>query len=111
VSNKVPLAIAGLSTFFILIAVGVLSVFGQMAVLNGAKDSQAFNAMAASVICQSVYLLIAVVLARWLANLLITKFNWNKILAILVAIIVPTGLGAVIAFLAVIVTIPLLIKH
>jgi len=110
-STKVPSAIAGLSTFFILIALGVLSVFGQMVVLNGANESQAFNAMAASVICQTVYLLLAVILARWLVNLLIAKFNWNKFLAVLTAIIVPSVLGIAISFLAVIVTIPLVIKH
>ena len=109
-STKIPSAIAGLSTFFVLIALGVLSVFGQMVVLNGANESQAFNAMTASVICQTVYLLLAVILARWLASILITKFNWNKFLAVLVAISAPVVLGIVISFLAVIVTIPLLIK-
>jgi len=97
--RKTHSTIAGLSTFFILIAIGVLSIFWQLVLLNGETDSDAFNLLAISAIGQSIWLLIAVIIARWLSNLLITKFNWNKFLAILVAIIIPTGLGAVISFL------------
>ena len=102
-SNKAIARISGLLTFFILIAVAILSVFAQMLVLNGVSESQAFNALIISVICQSVGLFPAILLARWLPNLLITKMNMNTFLAILIAVIVATGLGAVVAFLAVIV--------
>ena len=108
-STRIPSAIAGLSTFFILIAFGILSVLVQMLALNGANESSSFNAMITSVICQSVYLLIAVILARWLVNLLITKFKWNTVLAVLVAIVVPTALGLAVSFLAIIITIPIAI--
>jgi hypothetical protein len=108
-SNRIPALIAGLSTFFILIALDVLSVFGQMVVLNGANESSAFNAMATSVICQSIYLLLAVILARWLVNLLITKFKWNTVLAVLVAILVSTAFGVAVSFFAILVTIPIAI--
>jgi hypothetical protein len=106
-SNRIPALIAGLSTFFLLIALGVIFVFGQMVLLNGATGDQGFTAMSISVVCQSVGLLLAVILARWLVNLLITKFNWNKVLAVIVAVFAGTFLGGVNAFLSIIVSIPL----
>jgi len=103
--NKIPALISGLSTLIILILVAVLSVFGQMLVLNGASESQGFNAMSISLICQSVGLFPAIILARWLTNFLITKFNWNTILAILVAVFAGTFLGSLTSLLAVVLSI------
>ncbi len=105
--SKIPATISGLSTFIILILVAVLSVFGQLLVLNGASEAQGFNAVSLSLICQSVGLLLSVILARWLTNLLITKYNLNKIAAVLVAILAGTFLGSFISLLAVILSIPL----
>lgn len=103
-SSKIPAIISGLSTLIILILVAVLSVFGQMLVLNGASESQGFNAMSISLICQSVGLFPAIILARWLTNFLITKYNWNTILAILVAVVAGTTLGGIAAFLSIIIS-------
>lgn len=100
---KIPSMIAGLSTFFILILVAILFVFGQIVLLNGASESDAFNALTVSVICQSVALFPAIILARWLTKLLITRFDWKKFPAVVAAIIAGTGLGAVLSFLSIIV--------
>jgi hypothetical protein len=99
--------IAGLLTFFILIAVAVLLIFGQLLVLNGVSESQGFNAVSIALICQSAALFPAIILARWLPKLLITKFNWNKFLAVVVAVIAGTGVGSVLSFISIIVAIPL----
>ncbi|MBK9925577.1 MAG: hypothetical protein IPP66_09825 [Anaerolineales bacterium] len=101
--TKIPSAIAGLSTFFLLIATAVLLVFGQVVMLNGVSESQGFNAISIAVICQSVSLFPAVILARWLTKLLMTKFNWNAFLAVIVAIIASVGLGASLLFVSIIV--------
>ena len=103
-SSKIPAIISGLSTLIILILVAVLSVFAQMLVLNGASESQGFNAMSISLICQSAGLFPAIILARWLTNLLITKYNWNTILAVLVAVVAGTTLGGITAFLSIIIS-------
>jgi hypothetical protein len=100
--SRTPSIIAGLSTFFIVVAVAILFVFGQIALLNGANESQAFNALVISAIFQAVVLLIAVILARWLPNLFIARFNWNSFLAVGTAVIVSAGLGGLLAFLSVI---------
>ena len=99
-TSKTPSIIAGLSTFFILIALGVLSVFGEMVILNGASESQGFNAISTSLIFQSVGLLLAVVLARWLPNFLIVKFNWNNILAVVTAVFAAVLLGGLTSILS-----------
>jgi len=106
-TNKTLSVISGLSTFIILILVAILSVLTQMLVLNGASESQGFNAMSISVICQSVGLFPAVILARRLTNFLITKYNWNKIAAVLVAILAGTFLGGFTSLLAFVISIPL----
>ncbi len=103
-TSKTLSSISGLLTFFILIAIAVVSVFVQMMVLNGVSESQGFNAMSISLICQSVGLFPAIILARWLPNFLITKFNWNKILAVLIAVFAAVLLGGLTSFLSVIVS-------
>jgi len=107
VTNRAPSIISGLLTFFILIALGVVSVFGEIVVLNGVSEGQAFNALSISVICQSVGLLLAVILARWLPKLLIAKFNWNTFLAVLAAVLSGTLLGGLMSVVSVVISIPL----
>src|SRR5262245_31244400 len=106
-SSKILALTAGLSTFVILILLAILSVFTQILVLNGASENQAFNAMGISLVCQSVGLFLAVILARWLTQLFITKFNWNNILAVGLAILAATLFGGLLAALAAILSIPL----
>ena len=78
-----------------------------MLALNGVRERQGFNAMSISLICQSVGLILAILIARWLSNLLIVKFNLNVFLAVLTAVIIAAGLGGLISFLSMIVAIPL----
>lgn len=99
-SAKTPSLIAGLSTFFLTIVLALVFFFGQIVLLNGARESDAFNALVVSIIFQSVVLLLAVILTRWLTNLLITKFQWSKALAVFTAVIAGTGSGALASFLS-----------
>ena len=105
--NKTASILAGLLTAIILILLAILSILMQIVVLNGVSERQGFNAMGISLICQGVSLGLAVILARWLSNLLMIKFNLNSLLAVLIAVIVAAGLGGLISFLSIIVAIPL----
>jgi len=105
--NKILSVISGLSTFVILIALAILSIFTQILLLNGASEGQGFNAVSISLIIQSVGLLLAIIVARWLPNLLIAKVNLNKFLALIFTVSVATGLGAVISLVSIFVSIPL----
>lgn len=105
--NKKPAIISAVLTILLIIIFGVLSVFTQMLVLNGVSESQGMTAMGVSLVCQGAGAIIAALLASWLTNLGITKFNWNSILAVVIAVIAGTILGAVISFLSIIISIPL----
>ena len=105
--TKTASIIAGLLTAIILILLAILSILMQIVVLNGVSERQGFNSMTISLICQGVSLGLAVILARWVSNLLMTKFNLNSFLAVLIAVIVAAGLGGLISFLSIIVAIPL----
>jgi hypothetical protein len=105
--NRKPAIISAILTILILIIFGVLSVFTQMLVLNGANESQGMTAMGVSLVCQGAGAILAAAFAAWLTNLVITTFNWNNILAVVVAVIAGTFLGVLISFLSVIISIPL----
>ena len=105
--NKTPAIISAVSTIILLILFGVVSVLTQMLVLNGVNESQGTTAMGVSLVCQGAGAILAAAFAGWLTNLVITKFNWNNILAVVVAVIAGTLLGGVISFLSIIVSIPL----
>jgi len=105
--NKKPAIISAVLTVILLIIFGILSVFTQMLVLNGVNERQGMAAMGVSLVCQGAGAILAAVLAGWLTNLVIAKFKWNNILAVVIAVIAGTLLGAVISFQSIIISIPL----
>ena len=105
--NKRPAIISAVLTVILLIIFGVLSVFTQMLVFNGVSESQGMTAMGVSLVCQGVGAILAAAFAAWLSNLVITTFNWNNILGVIIAVIAGTLLGAMISFLSIIISIPL----
>ena len=101
-SVKTSSMIAGLTTFVLVILLSVLAGFMQMVTMNGATTGQGFNAVAVLAVCQSLILLVCVVLARWLTNWLMTKFNWNGFLAILIAVFGAVMLGAGVSVISIV---------
>ena len=106
-SNKKPAIISAVLTVILIIIFGVLSVLTQMLVLNGVNERQGMTAMGVSLVCQGAGAILAAAFAAWLTNLVIIKFNWNNILAVVIAVIAGTLLGALISFLSIIISIPL----
>jgi len=98
--DKTPALISAILTIILLIIFAVLSVFTQMIALNGVSESQGVTAMGISLVCQGVGLILAGIFAAWISNLVITKFNWNKILSVVIAVIVGTLLGGTISFVS-----------
>jgi hypothetical protein len=74
---------------------------------NGVSESQGMTAMGISLVCQGIGVILVGLLAGWLTNLVISKFNWNRFLAVVVAVIVGTLLGAGISVFSTITSIPL----
>ena len=77
-----------------------------MVALNGVSERQAMTAMGISLVCQGIGVILLGILAGWLTKLMITKFNWNKILAVVIAVTLGTLFGGIIAFLSIIISIP-----
>jgi hypothetical protein len=96
--SKTPATIAVILTVILLILLAILSVLIQMLAFNGASQSQGGMAMGISLGCQGVTLILAAIFARWMTNLLISKFNWNKVLSVALSVMAGTFIGAVISF-------------
>ena len=105
--NKTPAIISSVLTIILLVLFAVLSVFTQMIALNSVSESQGTTAMGISLVCQGVGVILIGALAGWLTNLVITKFDWNKILAVIVSVIVGVLIGGTISFVSTIISIPL----
>ena len=105
--NKTPAIISTVLTILLLIVFGVLSIFAQMLALNGVGERQGMTAMGISFACQSVGVILAGILSWRLTNLVINKFDWNRMLAVAVSVIAGVIFGAAVSFLSIIISIPL----
>lgn len=104
--NKTPAVISVILTILLLIVFGVVSILFEMLALNGAGESQGAAALGISILCQGVGAILIGVFVWWLSNLLISKFNWNKIVAVIVTVFFGTVIGGGISLLSIIVSIP-----
>jgi hypothetical protein len=106
-TNKTPVIISAVLTIVLLILIAVLSIFTQMIALNGVSESQGMIAMGLSLVCQGMGIILVGVLAGWLTNLAITKFNWNRVPAVAVAVIAGVLLGGMLSIISFFLSIPL----
>ena len=105
--NKAPAIISTVLTILLLILLAGVSVFMQMIALNGASERQGTIAMSISLVCQGIGLILTGLFAGWLSNFMINRFNWNKILAVSVVVILSVLIGGVISAIAFFISIPL----
>ena len=101
---KPPIIISVTLTVLLLILVALVTMFGQIVLLNGVtNEGQATTALGVTLGCQGAIIIIGAILARWLTKLMITRFNWNSVLAVVIAVALVTFSGAVISFFSTIV--------
>jgi hypothetical protein len=106
--NKLPAMIAAVSTFLLLLAAAFLFFFVQIIALNGVmSQNKAFASLGIGVTCQGISMLLAASLAGWLSHWAISKLNWNKALAVTVAVMLGVVLGLVMSFLSTVISIPI----
>lgn len=100
-SSKMTAIITAVLTIILFVIFAALSAFLEIIALNGASEKQGMTALGISFLCQGGAAIPAAIFAGWISNLMVTKFNLNKILAIVIvaALIVP--LAAVISFFAI----------
>ena len=105
--NKTPAVISVVLTIILLVVFAIVSALFEMLALNGASERQGMTAMGISLLCQGVGAVLLGIFAWWLTNLLISKFNWNKIIAVVVTVFLGTTIGTGISFLSLIISIPI----
>ena len=106
-TDKTPAIISILITTVLLIAFGIVSILFEMLALNGANESQGSTAMGISLLCQGVGAILIGMFVWWLTNLLISKFIWNKVVAVVAAVFFGTVIGTGISFLSLIISVSL----
>ncbi len=106
--SRLPAILAAIATFLLLLAAGFSFFFVQIIALNGVtSENQAFASLGIGLICQGVSLLLATVFAGWFSHWMISKFNWNKVLAVVLAVISGVMLGSILSFISMVASIPI----
>jgi len=106
-SNKKPAAISAILTVVILVLLAILFTLLQMVALNGASERQGLTAMSISLACQGIVILLLGIFAARATTFLVTKVEWNRILAVVITVLVATMIGGVISFLTSVIAIPI----
>jgi len=106
-STKSPAVISAILTVGLLIFLAIILLLLQIVALNGFSERQGLTAMGISLACQSLVILLLAALAARSTHFLITRVNWNSILAVAVTVLAATMIGGTLSFLAMIVSIPI----
>jgi len=106
-SAKTPAIISAVIAVILLVLFAVVSVLLEMAALNGVSESQGITAITLSLVCHGVAALLLAVAAWWLTHWLISRFNLNKVVAVLITVMMSMLAGGTISFLSIIISIPL----
>jgi hypothetical protein len=91
--TKTLSVISAILTAISVILIGLFIFFMTLVALNGYGDREGTAAVTINLICSGSGAILSAILAGWLTRLTIDKFNWNKILAIIVSIFAGTTLG------------------
>ena len=97
-TNKTPAVISAVITVVLLVIITVLSLFFEMVALDGATEKQGIIALSISLVCHILAIILLGLFASRFTKFVITKFNLNKILAAITAVILAIGLGVVFSF-------------
>ena len=106
-STKSPATVSAVLTVLILVLLAILFVLLQMVALNGASERQGLTAMGLSLGCQSLVVILLATLAARATAFLITRVEWNSILAVAVTVFIAATIGGVISFLVSVISIPI----
>lgn len=85
--------VSAVLTVILLVLTGVVVLLAQIIALNGYSDRQGGPALGSSLLCQGTGIFLAAVLAARLSGWLVGKFDWNRALSVIVAVLAGTMLG------------------
>jgi len=103
---RVPALISSVLTVLALAVLALLSMLLEMGVLNGTSERQGLTAMGISLTCQGIAVVLLGAFAGWITNRMIAKFNWSRILSVVLAVFLAVLIGGAIALLSILVAIP-----
>ena len=89
----------------ILVVIGATIFVVEIIALNGFSDREAGPALITALICHGASAILVVILVGRLTRLLMTKFDWNGILAMMMSVFAGTLSGGFLFFLATILSI------
>lgn len=103
--TKNPSIISTILTVLSLLIFGAASIFFLLVALNGFSESDGGPGLITALICNVVGIILAAILAWRLPRWLIERFNWNRIVAVLVSVaagfFIGSGLSIVSMFIGV----------
>ena len=91
--SRTPAVIAATLTVLLLTILAILFILVQMLALNGFSERQGTTALGLSLVCQGTGILLSGGLAMMLTRLFVERFNWNRVLAVALAVVAGTLLG------------------
>lgn len=105
--TKTASTLSVILTVILLAVFAPLGLFFEMIALNGATERQGMTALGISILCQGTGLILLGWLAWKSTSLLVTKHNLNPILAVILTVALSALAGGVLAFLSLLISIPL----
>jgi len=97
--------IAAILTVILLVLAGVVVLFAEIVALNGFSERVGTIALASSVVCQGAGIILATAAASRLSGWLVTKFEWNKALSVVAAVLAGTLLGGGFAVISILLSV------
>lgn len=97
---KILSIISAVLTAVLTVLIGIFLFVMTLAALNGFSDREGSAAVSIMLVCQGIGVILSAILAGWLTRRFIEKFNWNKVLAVILSIAAGTTLGTILAFAA-----------
>lgn len=105
--TRTPSIIAAVLTVLLLILTSILFLFGELVLLSGVSERQGTLALVTSVVCQGVGVILAAIPASWLTRMMITRLKLHAVVAVILSVVAGVALGGLVAFVSVMVAIPI----
>ena len=106
-SNRTASIVSTILSLLLLVIFAILAIVFEMIALNGAGESQGVTAFGISMACLVAGAILLGLLAWKVTAILITKLSLNPILAITLTVALGMLVSGLIAFLSILIAIPL----